>query len=78
MLFDVYKSKDIDNKGKSLALGLTFQHASRTLTDEEINMSIDRVVKKLDNKFKAELRGWLKPPVQSRELLLCGNVTQKR
>ena len=57
MLFDVYQSKDIDNKGKSLALGLTFQHASRTLTDEEINMSIDRVVKKLDNKFKAELRG---------------------
>ena len=57
MLFDVYQSKDIDNKGKSLALGLTFQHASRTLTDEEINMSIDRDVKKLDNKFKAELRG---------------------
>jgi phenylalanyl-tRNA synthetase beta chain len=57
MLFDVYQSKDIDNKGKSLALGLTFQHASRTLTDEEINTAIDRVVKKLDNKFKAELRG---------------------
>ena len=57
MLFDVYQSKDIDNKGKSLALGLTFQHASRTLTDEEINTSIDRVVKKLDVKFKAELRG---------------------
>ena len=57
MLFDVYQSKDIDNKGKSLALGLTFQHASRTLTDDEINMSIDRVVKKLDIKFKAELRG---------------------
>ena len=37
MLFDVYQSKDVDNKGKSLALGLTFQHASRTLTDEEIN-----------------------------------------
>lgn len=57
MLFDVYQSKDIDNKGKSLALGLTFQHASRTLTDDEINLSIDRVVKKLDEKFKAELRG---------------------
>jgi len=57
MLFDVYQSKDIDNKGKSLALGLTFQHASRTLTDDEIKMSIDRVVKKLDIKFKAELRG---------------------
>ena len=57
MLFDVYQSKDIDNKGKSLALGLTFQHASRTLTDDEINLAIDRVIKKLDIKFKAELRG---------------------
>ena len=36
-LFDLYQSKDVDNKGKSIALGLTFQHASRTLTDEEIN-----------------------------------------
>ena len=77
MLFDVYQSKDIDNKGKSLALGLTFQHASRTLTDEEINKAIDRVVKKLDNKFKAELRGWFKRWVQSMKLLLCGNVTRK-
>ena len=57
MLFDVYQSKDTDNKGKSLALGLTFQHASRTLTDDEINLAIDRVIKKLDIKFKAELRG---------------------
>ena len=36
-LFDVYHSKDVENKGKSVALGLTFQHSSRTLTDEEIN-----------------------------------------
>ena len=56
-LFDVYVSKDIENKGKKNALGLTFQHGSRTLTDEEINGAIDRVVKKLDVKFKAELRG---------------------
>ena len=56
-LFDVYVSKDVENKGKSLALGLTFQHSSRTLTDEEINTAIDRVIKKLDEKFNAELRG---------------------
>ena len=56
-LFDVYVSKDIENKGKSLALGLTFQHSSRTLNDEEISCAIDRVVKKLENIFKAELRG---------------------
>jgi phenylalanyl-tRNA synthetase beta chain len=56
-LFDVYHSKDVENKGKSVALGLTFQHSSRTLTDEEINLAIDRVIKELGSKFKAELRG---------------------
>ncbi|MCS5587550.1 MAG: phenylalanine--tRNA ligase subunit beta [Porticoccaceae bacterium] len=55
-LFDVYHSKDIENKGKSIALGLTFQHSSRTLTDEEINRSIDDVVNSLSSKLKAELR----------------------
>jgi len=55
-LFDVYLSKDVENKGKSLALGLTFQHGSRTLTDEEINSAIDRVIETLDNQFNAELR----------------------
>lgn len=56
-LFDVYHSKDLENKGKSVALGLTFQHASRTLTDEEINQSINNVIETLGKKFNAELRG---------------------
>ncbi|MDG1165927.1 MAG: phenylalanine--tRNA ligase subunit beta [Porticoccaceae bacterium] len=56
-LFDVYHSKDVENKGKSVALGLTFQHSSRTLTDEEINLAVDRVITELGDKFKAELRG---------------------
>ena len=55
-LFDVYHSKDIENKGKSIALGLTFQHASRTLTDEEINQSINDVIDSLGKQFDAELR----------------------
>ena len=55
-LFDVYQSKDVENKGKSIALGLTFQHSSRTLTDEEISQAIDRVVSELAAECKAELR----------------------
>jgi phenylalanyl-tRNA synthetase beta chain len=55
-LFDVYQPKDIDNKGKSVALGLTFQHPSRTLTDEEVNQSIESVVSKLKSSYGAELR----------------------
>jgi phenylalanyl-tRNA synthetase beta chain len=55
-LFDVYHGKDVESKGKSIALGLTFQHSSRTLTDEEINQSIDKVVNRLSESLGAELR----------------------
>ena len=55
-LFDVYHGKDVETKGKSIALGLTFQHSSRTLTDEEINKSIDKVVSQLNQVLGAELR----------------------
>ena len=30
---------------------------SSTISDEEINLAIDRVIKELGSKFKAELRG---------------------
>ena len=55
-LFDVYQSKDVENKGKSIALGLTFQHSSRTLTDEEVNQAVDRVIAELSARCKAQLR----------------------
>ena len=55
-LFDVYHGKDVETKGKSIALGLTFQHSSRTLTDEEINQSIEKVVSQLNQVLGAELR----------------------
>lgn len=56
MLFDVYTGKGIDPTRKSLALGLIYQHPSRTLTDLEISDSIDRVVKALHDQFGASLR----------------------
>ena len=55
-LFDVYQSKDVENKGKSIALGLTFQHSSRTLTDEEVSQAVDRVIAELSARCKAQLR----------------------
>ncbi len=55
-LFDEYQGKGIDPKRKSLALGLTFQHQSRTLTEEEINQVVDLVVNTLDSQFGATLR----------------------
>ncbi len=55
-VFDVYIGKGIDSHRKSVALGLTFQHLSRTLTDEEINSAVDRVIDVLKHDFSAELR----------------------
>ncbi|MGK0499757.1 MAG: phenylalanyl-tRNA synthetase beta chain [Oceanicoccus sp.] len=55
-LFDIYEGKGIDLKEKSLALGLTFQHSSRTLNEDEVNASIDRVMAQLQEMFSATLR----------------------
>jgi len=56
VIFDVYQGQNIGKTKKSLALGLTFQHPSRTLTDEEINAIIDSCIKDLEAQFNAELR----------------------
>jgi phenylalanyl-tRNA synthetase beta chain len=55
-LFDVYQVKDIDNKSKSIALGLTFQHDSRTLTDDEVNQAVASVVVQVKSSCDADLR----------------------
>ncbi|MDK2777521.1 MAG: phenylalanine--tRNA ligase subunit beta [Pseudomonadota bacterium] len=56
-LFDVYVGKGIDPDRKSLALGLTWQHPSRTLTDEEVNDSVSSVLAHLEESLGATLRG---------------------
>ncbi len=55
-LFDIYEGKGIDLKEKSLAIGLTYQHSSRTLNENEVNASVESVVKELENRFGAMLR----------------------
>lgn len=56
-VFDVYKGKGIEEGHKSLALGLTLQHGSRTLKDEEVSQLVDTIVSRLERKFSATLRG---------------------
>jgi len=55
-VFDVYLGKGIDPQRKSVAIGLTFQHPSRTLTEDEINTSVDAVIQHLQEKYSASLR----------------------
>jgi phenylalanyl-tRNA synthetase beta chain len=55
-LFDVYHGKGIDPLRKSLAVGLTWQHPSRTLTDDEVNNTTQNIVTLLEDRFNATLR----------------------
>ena len=56
-LFDVYQGQGIETGQKSLALGLTWQHPERTLTDDEVNQWVERVVEHLSLNTGASLRG---------------------
>lgn len=55
--FDLYRGEGIDSGKKSLALGLTFQHAERTLADDEVDGLVGRVIDSLRERFGAVLRG---------------------
>jgi phenylalanyl-tRNA synthetase beta chain len=55
-VFDVYMGKGIDPQRKSVAMGLTFQHPSRTLNDDEISTSVESIVRYLEVSFSATLR----------------------
>ena len=55
-IFDVYDGERIDSNKKSLGIGLTLQHASRTLVDDETNAFIDAIVGCLADRFGARLR----------------------
>ncbi|OBX36469.1 phenylalanine--tRNA ligase beta subunit [Halomonas elongata] len=55
-LFDVYQGKGVPEGRKSVALGLTWQHPSRTLNDDEINQLVDAIVEESRLHLGAELR----------------------
>ncbi len=55
-IFDVYQGDAVEKGKKSIALGLTWQHPSRTLSDDDINTIISSCVNGLQDKFNANLR----------------------
>ncbi|KQQ63780.1 phenylalanine--tRNA ligase subunit beta [Pseudomonas sp. Leaf129] len=55
-LFDVYQGKGIDPHRKSLAVGLTWQHPSRTLNDDEVNTTTQAILTSLEQRLNATLR----------------------
>ena len=56
IVFDVYQGEGIDLNRKSIGLGLTFQKASRTLTDVEVDTAVSKIIDKLRFELNAELR----------------------
>lgn len=55
-LFDVYQGKGIDPDRKSLAVGLTWQHPSRTLNDDEVNETLQNILTSLEQRLNTTLR----------------------
>lgn len=55
-LFDVYQGKGIDPDRKSLAVGLTWQHPSRTLNDDEVNAATQDILTSLEQRLNTTLR----------------------
>ncbi|MDO4865549.1 MAG: phenylalanine--tRNA ligase subunit beta [Clostridia bacterium] len=55
-LFDIYRGDKLGRGKKSVAYAITLRAPDRTLTDEEINSTMDKVLKALNAQFGAELR----------------------
>jgi phenylalanyl-tRNA synthetase beta chain len=56
-IFDVYLGEGVPKDKKSVAFALTLQHATRTLRDEEVVETINRIIRALQQTFGIELRG---------------------
>ena len=55
-VFDVYTGDKIDKDKKSIAFSLKFGSNKETLTDEQINNTLESIIVNMQNKLKAEIR----------------------
>jgi phenylalanyl-tRNA synthetase beta chain len=55
-LFDVYEGEKIEHGKKSYALSFILQDDLKTLTDKEIENTMERLVKAFGNKLNARIR----------------------
>ena len=49
-IFDVYEGENIGDNEKSIAYSLTFNDSTKTLTDEEVNILFEKIIKDVENK----------------------------
>ena len=55
-LFDVYEGSQIPEGKKSVAYAISFRAPDRNLTNEEINVVFEKILKKLESGVDAQLR----------------------
>ena len=56
-LFDLYEGPQAGPGKKSMAYTLIFRSLEKTLTDQEINEQINKIVEELKKKYSCEIRG---------------------
>jgi len=55
-IFDIFTGEQVGAGRKSVALNLIFQSGERTLTDQDTQKAFDKILRRLQNDFKAALR----------------------
>lgn len=55
-LFDIFEDKKLGDGIRSMAFSLELSSKEKTLTDEEVNKVINKIIKNLDNKLGVKLR----------------------
>ncbi len=55
-IFDVFKGKNIEQGKKSIAFTISYSANDRTLTDKEVDESINQIIAHIEKKFDAKLR----------------------
>ncbi|MBR5151977.1 MAG: phenylalanine--tRNA ligase subunit beta [Clostridia bacterium] len=55
-LFDVYQGEQVDAGKKSVAYSLSFRADDRTLTDDEVNAVMEKILADLEKELSAQLR----------------------
>ncbi|MDD6223897.1 MAG: phenylalanine--tRNA ligase subunit beta [bacterium] len=55
-IFDVYEGENVGENEKSIAFSLTFQDQNRTLTEEEVMISFNKIIEEVEKKLNAKLR----------------------
>ena len=55
-VFDVYTGEKVESDEKSIAYSLTFNDSTKTLTEDEINVLFEKIIKDVESKLNAKLR----------------------